>query len=90
MILTDDSRPSHYTFANQVGIQTDYPDEKATTGVSEELQRTITSHLWLTNLEDSAGITPTMSLHASLPRRPHPDGPTQLTMGQLADCAINP
>ena len=82
MILTDDTRPSHFTFANQVGAQTDDNAGNATT-VPDELRRAIDSHLWLTNLEVSSGITPTMSTNSTMPRSPHPDGPTRLTMSQL-------
>ena len=83
MIFTDDARPSHFTFANEVGVPTD--DSSAAMGAPGELRQTIASYLWLTNLEISAGITPTMSLHATLPRSPHPDGPTRMSLSQLAD-----
>ena len=32
----------------------------------------------------SSGITPTMSTTSEMPRQPHPDGPTRMTMNQLA------
>ena len=83
MILTDDTRPSHLTFANQVGVQTD-DNACNTTSVPDELRRTIDSHCWLTNLEVSSGI-PTMCTSSTMPRSPHPDGPTRLTMSQLDD-----
>ena len=83
MVFTDDIRPSHFTFANQVGVQKK-DDASDTASTPDELRRTIDSHLWLTNLEVSAGIAPTMSLNATLPRRPHPDGPTRLTMTQCS------
>ena len=60
MILTDDTRPSHFTFANQVGVQTDNTAGDATS-VPDELRRALDSHLWLTNLEVSSGVAPTMS-----------------------------
>ena len=41
MILTDDTRPSLFTFANQVSVQTD--DTSAATGTPEELRQTIAS-----------------------------------------------
>ena len=50
----------------------------------DELSRTIESHLWLANLEVSAGTTPTMSTTSKMPREPHPDGPTEMTWTQLA------
>ena len=83
MIFTDDTRPSHLTVANQVGVQTDEGEED-TVLVPDELRRTIESHLWLTNLETSSGITPTMSTSSEMPRQPHPDGPTRMTMNKLA------
>ena len=64
MTLTDDTRPSHFTFANQVDVQTDDSAGIAVT-VPDELRRTIDSHLWLTNLEVSSGITPTMSTNSA-------------------------
>ena len=85
MIFTDEPRPSHFAFVKQVGVQAD-DDASDATSTPDELRRTIDSHLRLTNLEVSAGITPTMSLNARLPRRrPHPDGPTRLTMSLLSD-----
>ena len=81
MIFSDETRPTHFTFANQVGVQTDEgsPDE----AVPDELARTIQSHLWLANLEMSSGTTPTMSSTSKLPQQPHPDGPTIMTWNQL-------
>ena len=83
MIFTDDTRPSHFTFANQIGVQTD-EDEKEATQVPDELRCAVESHLWLASLEVSSGITPTMSTNATMPRQPHPDGPTEMTRSQLA------
>ena len=80
MILTDDARPSPFTFANQVGVQTD-DDASDATNVPDELRRAIDNHLWLTNLEASSGITPTMSMTSTVPRRPHPDGTDNVTVG---------
>ena len=40
MIFTDDTRPSHYTFANQIGVQTD-EDETEEIQVPDELRCTI-------------------------------------------------
>ena len=90
MILTDDTRPSDFTFANQVSSQTDDSEGKDMPTVPEELRQTITigSHLWLTNLEVSAAITPSMLLQPSLPRQPHPDGPTLLARNQLLDAQL--
>ena len=83
MIFTDDTRPSHFTFANQVGVQTG-EDEGDETAIPDELRRAIESHLWLTNLEVFSGMTPTMSVNSETPRQPHPDGPTTVTRNQLA------
>ena len=83
MIFTDDTRPSHFAFANQIGVQTD-EDEKEAAQIPHELRRTIESHLWLANLEASLGIT--MSANSGMPRQPHPDGPTVMTRNPLA-CA---
>ena len=81
MIFSDETRPTHFTFANQVGVQTDErPSEAA---IPDELGRTIQSHLWLANLEVSSGTTPTMSSTSKLPQQPHPDGPTMMTWNQL-------
>ena len=89
MVLADDTRPSHFTFAIQVGVQTEDSNNSPTpTVTTDELRQTVSSYLWLTNLEISARITPTMSLHATLPRNPRPDGPTRLTMSQLADAQL--
>ena len=44
MILSDETRPTNFTFANQVGVQT---DERVSSDVPlDELGRTIQSHLW--------------------------------------------
>ena len=67
MTLTDDTRPSHFTFANQAGVQTDEDAGNATT-VSDELRRTIDSPLRLANLELASGITPTTSANSAMPR----------------------
>ena len=56
--------------------------------VPEELRQTVGSRLWLTKLEVSAAITPSMPLQPSLPRQPHPDGPTPMTMAQLLDAQL--
>ena len=83
MILSEETGPTHFTFANQVGVQTD--DDISDGSIPEELARTIQSHLWLANLEISSGCTPTMSVNNNLPRQPHPDGPTTMTCHQLED-----
>ena len=81
MVLSDETRPTNFTFANQVGVQT---DERVLSDVPlDELGRTIQSHLWLANLEMSSGTTPTMSSTSKLPQQPHPDGPTLMTWNQL-------
>ena len=88
MMHTDESRPSGFTFANHVGMQTDDSEDEDLHDVPAELHRTITSHLWLTNLEVSAAITPTMLLKPSFPRHPHPDVPTHMTRNQLLDAQL--
>ena len=87
MIFLDDTRPSHFTFANQVGVQIDEDAGNATT-VPDELRRTIDSRLWLTNVEASSGITPTMFTRSDVPREPHADGPARLTLSQLSDAQL--
>ena len=83
MIFTDDTQPTHFTFANQVGVQTDESVSEESS-VPDELDRTIESHLWLASLEMSSGTTPTMSTTSQMPRQPHPNGPTTVTWNQLA------
>ena len=83
MIFSDETGPTHFTFANQVGVQTE--DDPSDGSVPEELARTIQSHLWLANLEISSGCTPTWSATLPIPREPHPDGPTIMTWNQLED-----
>ena len=81
MIITGDTQPTHFAFANQVGVQTDASARD--NPIPDELGRTVESHLWLANLEMSAGTTPTMSTTSQLPQQPHPDGPTIITWNQL-------
>ena len=69
MIFSDETRPTHFTFANQVGAQTD--KDHSEEPIPDELRRTIQSHLWLANLEMSSGTTPSMSSTSQLPRQPH-------------------
>ena len=88
MIHADDTRPSDISFANQVGIQTDDSESADKPTVPAELRQTIGSHLRLTNLEVSAALTPSMLMQPSLPRHPHPDGPTPMTMNQLLDSQL--
>ena len=78
-----ESRPTNFTFANHIGMQTD--SEQPDGSIPDELARTIQSHLWLANLESSSGCTPTVSSTSKLPRQPHPDGPTIMTWHQLED-----
>ena len=59
MIFSDETGPTHFTFANQVGVQTE--DDSLDGSVPDELARTIQSHLWLANLEILSGCTPTWS-----------------------------
>ena len=81
MIFSEETQPTHSTFANQVDVQTDH--DQPGTPVPNELSRTIESHLWLANLEMSSGSTPTMSTTSQLPQQPHPGGPTIMTWNQL-------
>ena len=81
MIFSDETRPTHFTFANQVGVQTN--ERSLEDPIPDELSRTIESHLWLANLEISSGNTPTMSTTSKLPQQPPPDGPTIMTWHQL-------
>ena len=68
MIFSDETQPTNFTFANQIGVQTD--GESIDGSVPDELARTIQSHLWLANLEMTSGCTPTMSSTSKLPRQP--------------------
>ena len=81
MIFSEETQPTHFNFANRVGVQTDH--DHVGTPVPDELSRTIESHLWLANLEMSSGTTPTMSSTSKLPRQPHPDDPSIMTWNQL-------
>ena len=83
MIFSEETGPTHFTFANQIGVQTD--DDSSDGSIPEELARTIQSHPWLANLEISSGCTPTWSSTLPIPRKPHPDGPTIMTWHQLED-----
>ena len=66
MIFSEETGPTHFTFANQIGVQTD--DDTSDGSIPDELARTIQSHLWLANLEISSGCTPTMSVNTQMPR----------------------
>ena len=85
MILSDETRPTDFTFANRVDVhaQTDQIQNDGST--PNELAHTIQSHLWLANLEISSGISPAMSTTSQMRREPHPDGPTIMTWHQLED-----
>ena len=85
MILSDETRPTDYTFANRVTAHAQTDQDLLDGSTPDELDRTIQSHLWLANLEISAGIAPTMSTTSEMPRQPHPDGPTTMTWHQLED-----
>ena len=84
MILSDETRPTDYTFAHCVAtlVQTDDVVDASTL---DELDRTIESHLWLANLEISSGMAPAVTTTSQMPRDPHPDGPTTMTWHQLED-----
>ena len=63
MIFSEETGPTHFTFANQVGVQT---NESTTDGSTpDELARTIQSHLWLANLEISSGCAPAWSANVA-------------------------
>ena len=76
MILSDETRPTDYTFANRVAVHVQTDQDQNDGSTPDELARTIQSHLWLANLEISSGISPSMSTTSQMPRQPHPDGPT--------------
>ena len=63
MILSDETQPTDYTFANRVTAHVQTDQDLADGSTPDELARTIQSHLWLTNLEISSGIAPAMSYH---------------------------
>ena len=83
MVHTDASRPSDFAFANHVSMQTDDSEDEDMPTVPAELRQTINNHLWLTTLEVSAAITPTLPVQPFFPRHPHPDRPTHMTKKQL-------
>ena len=78
MIFSNETRPTHFTFANQVGVQTDEASPDGS--IPDELACAIQSHLWLANLEMSSGSTPTMSSASKLPREPPLWKPTRPEM----------
>ena len=85
MILSDETRPTDYTFANCTTVHVQTEQDLVDGSTPDELARTIQSHLWLANLEISSGIAPAMSTTSHMPRQPHPDGPTTMTWHQLED-----
>ena len=85
MILSDETRPTDYTFANRVTAHAQTDQDLADGSTPDELAQTVQSHLWLANLEISSGIAPAMSTTSQLPRDLHPDGPTTMTWHQLED-----
>ena len=85
MILSDETRPTDYTFANRVAVHVQTDQDQNDGSTPNELARTIQSHLWLANLEISSGISPSMSTTSQMPRQPHPDSPTIMTWHQLVD-----
>ena len=85
MILSDETRPTDYTFANHVTTHVQTDQDLLDGSTPDELGRTIQSHLWLANLEISTGIAPAMSTTSEMPRQPHPNGPTIMTWHQLED-----
>ena len=85
MILSDETRPTDYTFANSVAAHVQTDQDLADGSTPDELAQTIQSHLWLANLEITSSIAPAMSTTSQMPREPHPDGPTTMTWHQLED-----
>ena len=83
MIFSEETGPTHFTLADQIGVQTD--DDSSDGSIPEELTRTIQSHLWLANLKISSGCTPTWSATLPIPRKPNPDGQTIMTWHQPED-----
>ena len=59
--------------------------DESSSDIPDELQQAIGIHLWLANLEMSAGTPPDVRLKPQVSRHPHPDGPTALTRLQLLD-----
>ena len=84
MVHTDNPRPSDFAFAH-MAVQTDSVEDEDPLAVPEELKQSIRCHLWLVNLEVCAGTPPSMLRQPVIPRYPHPDRPTPLTMSQLLD-----
>ena len=70
---TDDPRPSAFTFAKRT-VQTDEGVFQTTPEIPDKLQQNIGCHLWLANLEASAGTPPNVQLKPEIPRHPHPEG----------------
>ena len=70
MILSDETRPTDYTFANRVAAHVQTDQDLVDGSKPDELARTIQSHLWLANLEISSGIAPAMSTTSQMPRLP--------------------
>ena len=60
MILSDETRPTDYTFAHKVAVQVQTESDQRDGSSSEELTRTTQSHLWLANLEISSTIPKSM------------------------------
>ena len=85
MIFSEETGPTNFIFAHQIGVQTD--DDTSDGSVPEELARTIQSHLWLANLEISSGCTPTWSATLPIPQEPHPDGPTTHDLASARRCS---
>ena len=53
-----------------MAVQTDACDDETSSNIPDELQKTIGSHLWLANLETSAGTPPDVRLKPQVPRHP--------------------
>ena len=52
MTLSDETRPTDYTFANRVTAHVQTDQDLADGSTPDELARTIQSHLWLANLSE--------------------------------------
>ena len=68
-----------------MSVQTDRCVDETSSDVPDELQQTIGSHLWLANLETSAGTPPDVRLRPEVSTHPHSEGPTALTKSQILD-----
>ena len=68
-----------------MAVQTDACVDENSSDIPDELLQTIGSHLWLANLETSAGTPPDVRLKPQISRHPLPNEPAALTRSQLLD-----